>query len=127
MGTTVPRIQVTLKPETYALISRLAGLQQGSKSRIIAELVDEVAPHLQTMLDLLEAASSVKADRREQVRADAESLLDLMMPHAEEAHAALDKMASLLSPEDEAGPPSSNTGVVEGVSDCNPTKRRKSA
>lgn len=127
MAAQVPRIQVTLSPETYALVSRLADLQRGSKSRIIAELVDEVAPHLQTMLDLLEAASTVRAERREQVAADAQTLLDLMAPHAAEAQAALGKLASVLVPEDQAGPPSSNTGVVEGVSDCNSSKRRKRA
>jgi hypothetical protein len=123
MGTQVPRIQVTLKPDTYAVVSRIAELTKGSKSRLISELVDEVVPHLESMIRLLVSAATVKAEHREQVAADAQTLLDLMLPHAEDAHAAFDRMASVLTPESEAGPPSSNTGVTKGVKGSNRSKK----
>lgn len=126
MGTQVPRIQVTLKPETFAIVSRLAELQKGSRSRIIAELVDEVAPHLEKLLAVLELASAATVDRREKVDQEANTLLDLMLPHAHDAHQALDRLASVLTVEDDAGPPSSNTGVTRGLSHSNHSKRADS-
>lgn len=127
MGTMVPRIQVTLKPESYARITRLAELTSGSKSKLISELVDEVSPHLDQMLSLLEAAASVKSEHRDKVQAEAETLLDLMRPHAEQSQAALRDLAAVLEPLASDEPPSSNTGVVEGVSHCKTTKRAKSS
>lgn len=118
MATQVPRIQVTLKPDTYAIISRISDLTKGSKSRLIADLVDEVVPHLETMMAMLETASTVKVEHREKVAAEAQSLLDLMLPHAQQAHAAFDKMASVLASESDGKPPSSNTGVETPLSHC---------
>lgn len=127
MATKTPRIQVTLSPRSHALVTRLADLQNGSRSKVIAELVDELAPHMEKVLELLEAASSIKAERREAVREQAASLLDLMMPHAEAAQASLDALAGVLEDasqevEGEGQPPYSNTGVRSGLSHCNSSK-----
>lgn len=125
MATKVPRIQVTLSPESYAVITRLAELQNGSRSAIIAELVDEFAPQLREMLNLLEKAAVVRADKLEEVREASATLLDLMRPHAEAASAHLSALSDLVeaSSPDGGRPPSSNTGVTSGLSPSNPNKQ----
>ena len=126
MSTKVPRIQVTLSEDSYALITRLAELQNGSRSAIIAELVDDVAPQLSEMLKILEKAAAVRADKLEEVREASTTLLDLMRPHAEAAAAHWSAHSDLVeasSDPDGGGPPSSNTGVTSALSDGKSKKR----
>lgn len=56
MPTIKPRVQVTLEPETHAVIERFAQLQGRTRGSVIAELLDSVAPSLTRTVALLEAA-----------------------------------------------------------------------
>lgn len=58
MPTTKPRVQVTLEPETHAVIERLAALQGRTRGSVIAEMLDAVVPTIERSVALLEAALS---------------------------------------------------------------------
>ena len=56
MATRHPRLQVTLDQRTVAAIAKLATLQKRSRSAIAADLLQEMAPTLERIAKLLEAA-----------------------------------------------------------------------
>lgn len=56
MPTIKPRVQVTLEPETHAVIERLADLQGRTRGAVIADLLDSIVPALSRTVALLEAA-----------------------------------------------------------------------
>lgn len=64
MPTLKPRVQVTLEPETHAVIERLAELQGRTRGAVIADLLESVSPSLTRTVALLEAA----AEAPEQVK-----------------------------------------------------------
>jgi hypothetical protein len=68
MATITPRIQVTLSEEAYRIITRLAELQRSPRSRIIAEVINDLAPVLDDLLNTLEAAARIRQDNIEEVK-----------------------------------------------------------
>jgi len=69
LPTLKPRLQVTLTPATYATIKRVAALQSRSRGAVISEWMDECAPVLGRVADLLQAAQATdKAGRSHLVR-----------------------------------------------------------
>lgn len=56
MPTLKPRVQVTLEPETHAIIERFAQLQGCSRGAVISSLLESAAPSLVRTVALLEAA-----------------------------------------------------------------------
>jgi hypothetical protein len=60
MPTANPRTQVTLSPSLDLLVTRLARLQQSSKSQVLRELLEAAEPALQRAVLLMEAASSAR-------------------------------------------------------------------
>lgn len=62
MATTKPRVHVTLEPHRYDLLRRLAGLQGVSMSHVIADLLETVAPPLERVVCVLEAAQVAQTD-----------------------------------------------------------------
>lgn len=61
MPTKKPRLHVTLEPEHYAAIKRLAELQNRSMSALVADFLGEVTPVLDRIAETLEIASRVEA------------------------------------------------------------------
>lgn len=96
MPTIKPRINVTLEPMTYDVISRLATLSNKSRARIIAELLDPVVPALARTVGLLEAAAEapeqVKKGFREVVEGLREELTDVAGDAAKQLDILLDRI-----------------------------------
>lgn len=55
------RINISLEPETYNLITKLSEHRKCSRSAIIRDLIDASAPALQQTLDILESVSKMDA------------------------------------------------------------------
>ncbi len=54
-----PRVQITLKPDTRAIFVRLAAAQDRPEATIIAEFLDETAPALANVVDVIERAKNI--------------------------------------------------------------------
>lgn len=74
MPTIKPRVQVTLEPETHAVIERFASLQNRSRGAVIAELLDSIAPSLRRTVALLEAAIAAPESIKDGLRGVVEGL-----------------------------------------------------
>jgi len=57
MPTLKPRVNVTLEPQTYVVIERLAAIQGRSRGSVISDLLDSIAPVMAKTVSLLEAAA----------------------------------------------------------------------
>lgn len=100
MSTKVKRTAVTLSQGTDATLAKLAALQRRPKARIIAELLDEIAPSLGRIAELLELA----AKNREALPSDAAmrlGALEELVSH--NAQFALDRMAAVVDPQHARG------------------------
>lgn len=53
-----PRIQITLKPEARSIFERLSAAQDRPVATVIAEFLDETAPALQNVVDVVERAKN---------------------------------------------------------------------
>ena len=95
MAPKVKRTAVTLDPATDAILAKLSSLQRRPKSRIIAELLAEIAPPLARVADLLELAQK----NREALPADTAhrlGALEELLGHT--ATFALDRLQANLTP-----------------------------
>lgn len=68
MATTKPRLTVTLSPQVYETICRLADLSGESRSAVISGLVEGVHDPLMRTVALMEAARDAPAQVREGLR-----------------------------------------------------------
>lgn len=75
MATTKPRVNLTLEPEHYAILTRLAKVQGTSRARIINELFKEVVPQLESVVVTLEQAKAAA----EKLTPEAKARLRTMM------------------------------------------------
>jgi uncharacterized protein (DUF1778 family) len=110
MATDKPRITITLDPDDYAVIKRLAALQGGTMSRIVKELVQTVTPSLARVADVLEHASGAE---QEVLNGLAAAVASSEQPVLDTLHAAEAAYASFLDDAEAVAagnPPSSNTG-----------------
>lgn len=71
MATAKPRITISLEPDQYEALRRLAELQKAPMSRIVSELLAEVTPVLGRLADTIETALKAQADLKEHVRSAA--------------------------------------------------------
>lgn len=118
MPTLKPRVQVTLEPQTHAVIERLAQLQGRTRGAIIAELLDSIAPTLTRTVALLEAAMEAPNDVKRGLRAMVEGVHQELVEVSGDASAQLDMLLDRLSeegPEDEADPHVVTRGSGMGV------------
>lgn len=97
MPTLKPRVQVTLEPETHAVIERLAQLQGRTRGAIIAELLDSIAPTLTRTVALLEAAMAAPDDIKRGLRAVVEGVHQDLVEVSGDASAQLDMLLDRLS------------------------------
>jgi hypothetical protein len=58
MATNKPRVNLTLEPDHYEILTRLAKVQGTSRARIINELFKEVVPQLESVVVTLEQAKA---------------------------------------------------------------------
>lgn len=75
MPTLNSRVNVTLSPSLFRLVSRLAEYQNGSKSQVLRELLEAAEPALQRAVTLMASASKASA----QVKTGLASALDMSM------------------------------------------------
>ncbi len=130
MPTLKPRVQVTLEPQTHAVIERLAQLQGRTRGAIIAELLDSIAPTLTRTVALLEAAMEAPNDVKRGLRAMVEGVHQELVEVSGDASAQLDMLLDRLSgegPEGEADPHVVTRGSGMGVKPpiTKPKKPRK--
>lgn len=103
MATDKPRITITLEPDQHDVLRRLAGLQGGSMSRIVSELLAEVTPVLERVCESLELAKRAQAGVRANLRRVAEEAEEDLRPLAEIARNQFDLFAAELQRLVEAG------------------------
>jgi hypothetical protein len=73
MTTKNPRIHVTLKPSTAALLKRMSALTKNSQSAIIGELLEESEPVFERMVKVIEAAQEAQVIVKTRVRENLEA------------------------------------------------------
>jgi hypothetical protein len=96
MATDKPRITITLEPNEYAVLHRLAKLQGGSMSRILREFMGEVTPILSKVADSLEVAQRASEGAKANLRRAAQAAEDELRPLAEFAKDQFDMFAGEL-------------------------------
>lgn len=75
MPTVNDRVNVTLSPSLYRLVTRLAEFQKVSRSQVLRELLEAAEPALQRAVTLMSSASQASA----QVKAGLATALDMSM------------------------------------------------
>jgi hypothetical protein len=100
MPTSLPRVQVSLKPEQYDTLRRLATLRGVSMASIVAELVATVEPVLRRSADAMEAVETAQLEvnrnlRRvvEQADADLRPIVESVGAHMRAASEELQRLA----------------------------------
>ena len=93
MATDKPRITITLEPDQHDVLRRLSGLQGGSMSRIVSDLLAEVTPVLERVCESLELAKRAQAGVRANLRRVAEEAEEDLKPLAEMARNQFDLFA----------------------------------
>lgn len=68
------RIQISLTPESYAVIERHAYLQSVPKSAVVSELIEAVTPALAATVAILEAAAHAPENVRNDLKGSIESM-----------------------------------------------------
>lgn len=133
MATKTPRIQVTLSPEAYGIVSRLAELQRSHRSTIIAEVINDLAPVLNDLMDTMEAAARIRSENIQGVRdasLDAVERMQSIVDQATDQFSLLDELVRKAGQDPAAQPPTSNTGATHGVKPLkshNPTTSKRRA
>lgn len=90
MPTVNPRVNVTLKPHQYVLLTRLGKAQGRSRSAILLELLDLVFPVLERVVVALEGAQLAQDRAREGLRESVERAEAAILPHVQAAMGQLD-------------------------------------
>ena len=67
MATSKPRVTVTLKPSTYAVLREMSRLTKNSQSQIVAELLEQAEPIFERMVQVIQAAKNAQADVKAKV------------------------------------------------------------
>lgn len=143
MATNKPRITVTLDPNVYQTLDRMAQLQGTSRGKVVSELLDAVHPPLMRTVALLEAAAEAPGQVRNGLRHTVETMerelagsvgsglaqLDWLMAEIREesapapAGAGRSPAPPTKAKKPRSRPPRSNTGVRSD----NPLKSKKAA
>lgn len=90
MPTNNPRLMLTLTPEQYELLSRLAKAQDRSRAAVVMELLETVIPVLERVVVAVEAAQQVQDRARDGLRSSVEAAEAAMLPHVAAAMGQLD-------------------------------------
>lgn len=114
MATTKPRLTITLEPHTHLVISTLAKLQGGSKSKVITDLLDSVVPVLERTARVLQMAEAAQTSVTQDMKTafeDSEKKLEKMINQAMGEMETLEDFFSGEPVSEHAQPPYSNRGV----------------
>lgn len=110
MGTTKPRITVTLTDEQHATLRALSDMQGRSMSSLVGELVETTMPALDRVLELLRAAESALPEVHASLARALEEGEARIEGHAAEVLGEFERLAALLPQEDPR--PSNHGGQV---------------
>lgn len=124
MATSKPRITITLEPEHYAVVRRLADLQETSMTKVIVQFFGEVAPILSKVADSLEAARRASDEARAKFVRAAEVAEEELRPLAEMVRNQFDFYAYELSRLSESAEPENPRPVITGVTKGENLKKR---
>jgi uncharacterized protein (DUF1778 family) len=102
MPTAKPRVQVTVTESQHHLLRRLAKLQGRSMSAVLAELLEEIAPVLERVAVVMQAAERAQASVREGLRTSAEQAEEQVRPLMAQALAQFDWLAQQIEPKGSA-------------------------
>ena len=102
-----PRINLTLEPELYDLITELAELREVSRSAIVVDMLDAAEPTMRRLLTTLRAFMSAQEQSQQEFLANLEEAERVLSPMVA---AALDQLE--MPGLEEGEPPHSNTGVT---------------
>lgn len=110
MPTLKPRVNVTLEPQTYVVIERLAAIQGRSRGSVISDLLDSIAPVMARTVSLLEAAAVAPQQVKDGLRSVVEGVhADLVVMAGEDAHGMDVLLGHLSGGADEGSTPVSVT------------------
>lgn len=133
MPTIKPRVNVTLKPHQYELLTRLGRAQGRSRSAILLELLELVFPVLERVVVAVEGAQKAQDMARDGLRESVERAEQALLPHVAAAmgqlDAFVDQVAGLASPDratserPPAGGPEAAGGRRSRSSDPRPVTR----
>jgi hypothetical protein len=73
MATDNPRLTITLKPSTHAVLVKLSALTKNSQSKIVGELLEQSQPVFERMARVIEAAQRAQSEVKERVRDNLEA------------------------------------------------------
>lgn len=90
MPTINPRVNVTLKPHQYELLTRLGRAQGRSRSAILLELLELVFPVLERVVVAIEGAQKAQDMARDGLRESVERAEQAILPHVAAAMGQLD-------------------------------------
>lgn len=90
MPTINPRVNVTLKPHQYELLTRLGRAQGRSRSAILLELLELVFPVLERVVVAVEGAQKAQDMARDGLRESVERAEQALLPHVAAAMGQLD-------------------------------------
>lgn len=91
MPTLKPRINLTVSPEVYALVSDLSQLEGRSRSAIICDVLEAALIPLQAVRDVLRRASSIKGDELAALEARLVQAQDGLQPVVEDLFKLMSK------------------------------------
>jgi hypothetical protein len=112
MPTENPRVNVTLRPHQYELLSRLSKAQGRSRSAVLVELLEMVTPVLERVVVVVEAASRAQTQARLGFIKSAEQAEAAILPHVQAALGQFDWLIS--EAETAAHTPTASAPLAEG-------------
>jgi hypothetical protein len=126
MPTSKPRIAITLEPEQYDVLKRLAAAQGGSMAGIVSDLLDEMLPVLGRVVDTLELARKAQGEVKESVRAAVDQAEGTILPHAQlilEQYVAFGDQLKALG--EQIGEATTRDGMADAAADGRPASAEK--
>ena len=87
----VPRVAVSLKPETRAALAEIAALQKRPMATVAADLLDEMGPTLTRLADVLRAAAAASATFPKASVEKLDRMVDALAMTAEGAFSAMER------------------------------------
>lgn len=92
MPTAKPRLNLTLEPQMASLIERASIAREVPRSRVITDLLEAVAPQLERMVEMVEAANRAPASVHEQLRTALARAHDQLAPMTEAVETTSDHL-----------------------------------
>lgn len=80
MATSKPRITISLEPQAYEVISRLAAANRKPMSSVVTDFLDLARPQMERMVAILEAARSAPDQARASIRKSLDRAESVLLP-----------------------------------------------